>query len=346
MGAVVIENELLRAVVLAGKGADLMSLVHKSSDTEYLWRSPWGVRDPARSMPSSGDPTAVWLDHYEGGWQSVFPNGGLPATYRGAELGQHAEANLVPWDTLVVEEGPERAEARFRVRLTRTPLEATKRVWVEAGVATLGVEVEVTNEGAEDLDLVYGEHIALGSPFLSERCVIDLPGGTVRTHPSRYSPRNRLRADTATPWPTALGCKGENLDLRRVLGPEARVDDQAYIGDLADGWYAVTNIERGVGLAVRFPHELLRYLWYWQMFGGGSGYPWWGRTYNIGLEPFTSWPNLGLEQAVANGSAARLGPGERLRAELRASAFTSTRGVRDVRPDGTVITMEEDGTSG
>jgi hypothetical protein len=342
VAAVVIENELLRAVVLAGKGADLMSLVHKPSDTEYLWRSPWGVRDPARSLPSSGDPAAVWLDHYEGGWQSVFPNGGLPARYRGAELGQHAEANLLPWDVQVLEEGPERAEASFRVRLARTPLEATKRVWIEAGRATLGVAVEVVNEGKEAIDLVYGEHIAFGAPFLSEHCVIDLPGGLVRTHPSQYSPHNRLKAGTATPWPTALSCDGEQVDLRKVLGPDAKADDQAYIGDLVDGWYAVTNVARGVGLAVRFPHELLRYLWYWQMFGGGSGYPWWGRTYNIGLEPFTSWPNLGLEEAIANGSAARLAPGGQMRAELKVTAFTSRLGAREVSPDATVTTIEED----
>lgn len=30
---------------------------------------------------------------------------------------------------------------------------------------------------------------------------------------------------------------------------------------------------------------------YWQVFNGPFRYPWWGETYNIGLEPFTSATN-------------------------------------------------------
>ena len=37
----VIENELLRVVVLIDKGADIYQFVHKPSDTDFLWRSPW-----------------------------------------------------------------------------------------------------------------------------------------------------------------------------------------------------------------------------------------------------------------------------------------------------------------
>ena len=37
----VIENELLRVVVLIDKGADIYQFVHKPTDTDFLWRSPW-----------------------------------------------------------------------------------------------------------------------------------------------------------------------------------------------------------------------------------------------------------------------------------------------------------------
>ena len=82
----VIENEVLRVVVLIDKGADIYQLVHKPTDTDFMWRSPWGVRDPRRFTPTTGSPPNVWLDHYEGGWQTVLPGGGFPVRLR---LGRH-----------------------------------------------------------------------------------------------------------------------------------------------------------------------------------------------------------------------------------------------------------------
>jgi hypothetical protein len=338
--AVIVENELLRVVVLADKGADIFSLVHKPTDTEYLWRSPWGVRDPRRYVPQTGDGVDVWIDFFEGGWQTVVPAGGQPAVYKGAHMGQHGEASLMPWDVAVVSPGPDRAEVRFDVRLARTPFVVSKTIVLTAGSPTVSVKEKVTNVGGEDFPVVYGQHIAIGPPFLSEHCVIDLPGGTVRTHPVRYSPNNRLAPDTSSPWPTGILLDGGEVSMREVPSPSAGFDDQAYITDLPDGWYAVTNTQSGVGMAVRFPHELYRCLWYWQMFGGGTGYPWWKQTYNIGLEPFTGWPNLGLDAALENGSALTVAAGETVEAEVLVTAFASKEGVSAVAADGAVTTLD------
>ena len=50
--AAVLENELLRVVVLIDKGADVYEFLHKPTDTDFVWRSPWGVRDPSRIRPN------------------------------------------------------------------------------------------------------------------------------------------------------------------------------------------------------------------------------------------------------------------------------------------------------
>ena len=63
------------------------------------------------------------------------------------------------------------------------------------------------------------------------------------------------------------------------------------------------------------------YLWYWQEFGASEGYPWYGRHYNIGLEPFSSYPTDGLAEAVANGSALVWRPRAQRRFALRASVY-------------------------
>ena len=51
----IIENELIRVVVLVDKGADIYSFVHKPSDTDYMWRSTWGVRDTRKFLSTTGD---------------------------------------------------------------------------------------------------------------------------------------------------------------------------------------------------------------------------------------------------------------------------------------------------
>jgi hypothetical protein len=331
-----LENEVLRTVVLSDQGADVMSLVHKPTDTEFLLRTPWGVRNPRLYVPPGTSADAMWIDFYEGGWQSIFPNGGWGTSYKGLDLALHAESTLTPWDAHVIEDGPELASIRFRVRLARTPFEATRTMSVERGKPTLTVREAVKNLGGERFPVSYGQHIALGPPFLSEACLIDLPGGTVHNHPVEYSANHRLRADARSDWPHAVLKDGSTVDLREVPAPGSGYEDQAYIDDLVDGWYAVTNRRLGVGLAVRFPHELYHHLWYWQVFSGGSGYPWWSRTYNVGLEPFTSATNRGVQAAIDDGSALWMEPGDTVESVVHVTAFMSSSGVRSVDCDGTV----------
>ena len=83
---VVMENELIRIVILADKGADIYQFVYKKTDTDFLWRSPWGVRDPSAFIPTTGDGVGMWMDTYEGGWQTVLPGGGFPSVYGEADM--------------------------------------------------------------------------------------------------------------------------------------------------------------------------------------------------------------------------------------------------------------------
>jgi hypothetical protein len=69
---------------------------------------------------------------------------------------------------------------------------------------------------------------------------------------------------------------------------------------------------------------------------GGFGPPWWGRTYNLALEPWTSWPGTGLADALERGQARRLGPGESLSVEFKALAYAGVEGIAAIAPDGTI----------
>ena len=335
----ILENELLRVVVLIDKGADIYQLVHKPTDVDFMWRSPWGVRDPSKFMATTSDPVAVWMDVYEGGWQTVLPGGGYPSNYRGADLGIHAEVNTMPWDSVITEDSPDRVSIRCWVRTYRTPFFFEKTLSLESGSSVLSIEEVLTNEGEEPVDCVWGQHIAIGPPFLSGDCVIDLPGGRLLNHDTEWDAANRLKAGFDGPWPWSDAKDGGRVDLSRVPARGSRIMDMSYVTDMPEGWYAITNRRMQVGLGVLFPQDLFRYLWYWQSFGG-FGYPWWGRTYNVGLEPFTSYDNQGVETAVANGTALRVEAGQRIEASLKAVAYTGAQGVEAIRADGSVVARE------
>ena len=282
----------------------------------------------------------VWLDVYEGGWQTVLPGGGWPSEYSGAEMGLHAEVNTMPWDCVVTEDTPSRVSIRCWVRTYRTPFFFEKTLALTTDSPVLEIEEALTNEGEEPARCVWGEHIALGAPFLSEDCVIDLPGGVLINHPKEHHPNNRLKAGFKGPWPWTEGIDGSRIDLSKIPPKSSRVYDLSYIADMPDGWYAVTNQQMGLGFGVLFPKEVFRYLWYWQSFGGGFGYPWYGRTYNVGLEPFTSYTSDGLANAIENETALKLEPGQRIEASQKAVVYTGDdlAGVERINPDGSVVT--------
>lgn len=333
----ILENEAIRIVILIDKGADIYQFVHKPSDIDFMWRDPHGVRNPRTFTPSTGNPVGTWMDYYEGGWQTVFPGGGFPSEYQGADMGLHAEANIAPWDAAIVEDTPERASIRCWIRTARAPYFFEKTLTLTSGSPVLSVDQTLTNEGEEVGHCVWGEHIALGPPFLSPDCVIDLPGGTLINHPEQHHPNATLKLGGRTAWPMTEDQRGNPVDLSQIPPKESRRYDMSYVADMPEGWYAVTNQERGVGFGVRWPTDVYKFLWYWQAFGGGFGYPFWGRTYNVGLEPFSSWTNQGIADAKANGTVMTLQPGESVSTALKVVAYTGSDRVQRITEDGEVI---------
>jgi hypothetical protein len=125
------------------------------------------------------------------------------------------------------------------------------------------------------------------------------------------------------------------VDLSRIPGPEARSHDLALMSDLKDGWYAITNARRRVGFGMVWPVEAFRALWFWQVYGGALGQPWYGRTFNVGIEPWTT-PDETLEEAMEAGTHRTLGPGESTRVVFKAVAYSGVGGVRRIRTSGAV----------
>jgi hypothetical protein len=331
---VALENEKLRVTIIADKGTDIYEFLYKPRDADFMWRTRSGLRERSHFLPSSPRAAGLHADYYEGGWQEMFPNCGDLSVHQGAEIGQHGEVLLLPWRYTITKDEPEEIEIRFEVRTVRTPFYLIKTVGLRRNEAVLRIRELVTNEGGQEVDYAWGHHPALGWPFIDESCRVDVPDCSIITLGQHTPPGSRLKPDQNTQWPMAQGTDGKQVDLSRIPGSDAAASDMVFLSGMTDGWFAVTNTARKIGFAMRYPVEVFKRLWYWQVYRGGRDYPWWSGTYNIALEPCTSLPIL--SRAVERGEALRLAAGESCEIELMAIAFEGLDKVSGVSAQGEV----------
>jgi hypothetical protein len=308
--------------VLVDKGTDIIEFNHKPTDTDFVWLTPGGVRNPTSYLSTAPDPLATFLDYYPGGWQEIFPNGGAPSTYLGASFGQHGEVSNLPWDHHIVEDGGEAVAVRFSVRTQKTPFLLEKLLRLRSGECSIQFEETLTNESAVHLRAMWGHHIVFGRPFLEEGGRVRMPEGTsVVPHDEPIDPDGRrVRGGESYSWPVAADESGVEVDLS-VLPARGTPSEIVYIRDLSEGWYEIDNPKKDLGFRVEWDVRQMPYLWFWQEFGASRFYPWYGRNYNVGLEPFSSFPTNGIEEAVENGTALSIGPSETRRFSLRADVL-------------------------
>jgi len=336
--AIVMENALIRVVILPGKGADIIEFRHKGSDTNYLLSQPTGVRNPQKVTPSAyGD--APFLDFFNGGWNDVLPNGGGGIVYKGAALGQHGEASLLAWDYAIMEQTPERVSVKLWVSLLRTPFFIEKTLTLEANSHRLQIDLSVRNTAGETVHFMWGQHIAFGSSFLKQGGKIHVPDCKIQSHDviDGFEPR-RFQPNTEGKFPH-IKSPTDELEDASIVPPinTKQAQEMAYLLELSEGWYAITNPETQVGFGVRFDHTFFKYIWYWQLLGNvAGGYPWWANTHTAALEPWTSYPTSGLLEAIENGTAVQLDAGQSVSTSLQAIAFNGLQNVENITTDGNV----------
>ncbi len=331
-----LENELIRVEVLPEKGSDIISFTHKPSDADFLWRSAAGLRPPLPSGRPPASDVAAYLDEYEGGWQECFPNGGPGFVYRGAALPFHGELWPASWHVEITEDTPERVSVALQVETPRMPFRVEKRLTLESGRAVLTIDESITNLSTTPVEYMWGHHPSFGPPFLDETCRIDLPatiGSTARAAPL---PTSTLQFDATFDWPHAPLSAGGSLDLSAVPGPDAARSEWACLSGLREGWYGITSSRRRVGFGLHWDVRVFPFVWYWQVWGGEPDYPWWGRHYNCALEPWTSWPDAGLGEAIANGTARTLAGGDTIDTRIVAVAYGNRDRISGISAAGDV----------
>jgi len=327
----VLENELLRVSVLPEKGSDIWEFCYKPFDIDFMWRTPQGLIERGQYVPTKFDIEGNFVDYYQGGWQELAPNGGAGCVYKGAAFGMHGEGWNLSWDCVIEKDEPEEVSAKLTCRLMKLPLIIEKRLTLRSGEAVLHIDEKITNSSLETMDYMWGHHPAVGAPFLNSNCVVDIPAAKVAVHSFPEIKTRRFDRGEIFDWPKMTTRFGEVIDGSRVPGPEVKSSDELCFLDLREGWYAITDTARKVGFAMEWDLEAYPYVWYWQSFGGWEGYPWFSSVYNCALEPWSSYPLFGLNEAIKAGTQKTLASGASSTTYLKAIAYSGIERVSGVK---------------
>ncbi len=267
------------------------------------WEAPIGV---SRSR-SYGDAKLDWLSEYQGGWQLLVPNAGAACAVDGVPLPFHGEWSRTHLELVDV------SSAAVTMRAgTRLPFVVERRVEILDDPVRLRVVTTIENVSADRRPFVWGEHPAFE---VSPGDLIDVPAGAVV---------DAADPDAAATWPNGLGTVPADRPLESVH----------YLPDRPAGWAALRRAHVGVALVWdldAFPH-----MWMWRELGS-TGFPFYGRTSIVALEPASSWPGDGLASAIDRGQAHWLDGGARTETSMTIIPFRSVeRAVVRADHDGTI----------
>jgi len=328
-----LENELIRVGVLIEKGADIFEFNYKPRDLDFLWQSPIPMRQPF--VATNALTEGAFHDYYYGGWQEILPSAGWASEpYKGSYQGLHGEVSLLPFTAEIIENTAEKVSLKTSVKLYRSPLSLERTLTLKRDIAALFIHERLLNDSPIEFAVMWGHHPALGEPFVDDSCLVQIPATKVNV--MAFHPNGLWEPEVDFDYPLVKNRRTDKLeDITQVLSPDTKSVDVVFFKELTKGWFGITNQRQALGFGMAWNKDLFKYLWMWQNYGGSDDYPWYGRAYTCALEPFTSYPPSGVANAIKNGSALVMKPGEIIETELVAVAYTG-EGIKGVSLDGTV----------
>jgi hypothetical protein len=227
------------------RGARLATLVHRESGQDALLHTAWENEDWSGAFPAT-DSSAEWHRRYQGGWHVLAPHVGAARVVGGIEHPYHGEAAWRPWRMSDVTEN----SCTLDVVLRTVPL-ALRREIVLTDDAVL-VTQHFVNLSSAAVAFSWTEHPAFGDALIDENSEVSVGG---------------KRVDVRFPR------QGEGLSAFAIFDATG------------DGQFAIKNPRTRLEAVVEWDTELLPYATAWQEHNASQGFPWWGTTNTIGLEP-------------------------------------------------------------
>jgi hypothetical protein len=319
MRSILLENSLLRLVILPDVGAKIDQITYKPLAADLLWRHPHLIPAPHPSGTCYDD---VW----SGGWDELFPND-EPGPIDGRLLPDHGELWTGHWQA-----EPFEHDDAVGVHLSlKTPISkvlAERTLLLGPHRASFEIQYRFTNQGTETFPFLWKLHPAFA---VSASHRIDFPPMSVHREPDFQGTLGA--APSSFSWPHApLG--QTTLDLRQVPDVSSRALHFFYGAGLASGWCGITNRASGLGCALRFDPSIFSSCWLFATHGG------W-RDLNVAvLEPATGYP-FRMRSMIDAGRARHLAPGQSLETTVLFSAQQGLTSIGGIDATGRILPGDE-----
>lgn len=297
----IIENDVIRVMLLLDKGTDIISYVHKATDTDFVWTNPMGLSCLEKRRLAIMD-ADCYSDNYVGGMFEILPNFGSPCECNGMHFPQHSEASLLPWEVQIVEDSAERMVFRFTVKLSKMPLMLTKTLIITNDSMALRFEEELKNIGSMPVPYLWAWHPCIGEPFLNSDCQIELP-----FH--------------------------ENIEVP-MRGAGRGFFDIYKSGE--SNYATIRNTKTGFGIGFSFDPLVYTHCAVWIDAGGGRGHHKWNGSYVVSVLPCNS-EVFTLSEAIEKNRADVIDAGEVRQSWYTMTLFQKNESVKGISKDGKVI---------
>jgi galactose mutarotase-like enzyme len=302
-----LSSKHLQVKISPARGAELVSIVRRSSGEEILWRRSQHFAPRPGVSKLGGKSSYEFYDAYRGGVQELFPNTGEACCVHGAPLLFHGESCRIPW-RVAIDQQKSFATARCSTSLQRYPFDLERVVSLPSDSSLMRFESKVTNRSNQILPVSWGFHPVFGAALTRGPTELLMSVSELRSRDGGFGAANAFNPGESIDLPSA-GEPASNTSALLLQEPNSRTADLLFARCI-EGWYSLRNQSTGLTVSMSWNVDTLPHLWIWQECHDQSGYPWWGEHHIVGVEPQSSPHARGLAQSVEDGTAIEIGPGE------------------------------------
>ena len=286
-----LENDAIRAVIVPGLGAKIVSLVDKAAGHEWLALPTHPVRERTYAD--------TFTDHDLAGWDEMFPTINVcPSPFDASiELPDHGEVWALPWEVV------ERSSDSITLRVKGKALDYTLTRVASLQPDGLRLEYSADNHSDQIMPFLWAAHPLFNG---DEHTRIQLPDSVKRVvnvaeHPD-WGPNHGIYD-----WPQATLANGDERRIDDIGAPSRKDYRKFYVTPdqpVASASLTQSDIRRV--LALSWDGETVPYLGIWIDEGTFT------RITTVALEPATGYYDS-LARTIANERVSRIPAGGQAR---------------------------------
>ncbi len=275
--AYMLDNGLVRAIVVPRLGGKIASLINLRNGREWLWKNPH--IEPRQ--PDFGDSYAADFDI--GGWDECFPS--VAATYypsgpwEGIPIPDHGEIWSLPWKAKA-SATPDSIEIRTVSYGVRVPYRFERIIRLPRGDSRLHLGYSINNLSIFPMPFIWSPH-PLFQVTPGMRLIVPVKEMIVYTSvDDRFG-----QLGTRHAWPSVVSVDGEGFDLSFFPQKDSGIALKLYGRSPSEGFIALVDPLLKTELRIEFNPIEVSHLGMWLNFDGWSGVGNAPHYYNVAIQP-------------------------------------------------------------